>query len=177
MPYRRIACRSRSVVTPDKASQIGIMDWCAGRRCWHRPRRHGTRETIGTSARHEPNSIRRTSAKVRPADKASHPAADATRPPPAGTRRLAVGGRAAAAEPASARAPRSSRHRSYGQFRLHPSTVRPAGARTGCFGHAGRGNRPQLDDAVIGRVEFGAMDSAVQAGLPEDGTASNTYST
>ena len=111
----------------------------------------------------------RTSGKVPPADTASHPAADATPPPPAargGGRRKA----AAAPEPA---APVAS------QVQIDIDPTVSSGFIFDRYDLLLRGRAVsatpveeialKLDDAVIGRVEFGAMDSAVQGGLPEDG--------
>jgi O-antigen biosynthesis protein len=111
----------------------------------------------------------RTSGKVRPADTSAHPAADATEPSPAargGSRREAAAAPAPATPVASQIEvdidPTVSSGPIFDRFDLlmHGRAVASTPVEEIAL---------KLDDAVIGRVEFGAMDSAVQGGLPEDG--------
>jgi ADP-heptose:LPS heptosyltransferase/GT2 family glycosyltransferase len=108
----------------------------------------------------------RTSGKIGPADASSHPADDATQPPPAARRRKAAAAPVAATPVASQIEvdidPTVSSGAIFDRFDLllHGRAVSSTPVEEVAL---------KLDDAVIGRVEYGAMDSAVQGVLPEDG--------
>jgi hypothetical protein len=108
----------------------------------------------------------RTSGKIGPADASSDPADDATQPPPAARRRKAAAAPVAATPVASQIEvdidPTVSSGAIFDRFDLllHGRAVSSTPVEEVAL---------KLDDAVIGRVEYGAMDSAVQGVLPEDG--------